>query len=144
MVVSTTSSSSAVFGQPDFTQLVWTVNGSEIRYGAFLTVIVNFLLLALVLFGLVTLLKRVGLGNFRAQGSHECPYCKEFAGEAVDDRGEGGSDDEPQCQVEHVPAERECPVNSPHRPFTTTPLSVPVAARRASSREPVNRDNDLR
>ena len=24
----------------------------------------------------------VGLGNFRSQGSHECPYCKEFV--AVD------------------------------------------------------------
>ena len=55
-----------------------TLHGSEIRYGAFLTVIVNFLLLALVLFGLVKLLKRTGLGNFRAQGSHECPFCKEF------------------------------------------------------------------
>ena len=50
----------------------------RIRYGAFLTVIVNFLLLALVLFGLVKLLKKIGLGNFKAQGSHECPYCKEF------------------------------------------------------------------
>ena len=68
----------AVFGRPDFTRLVWTLNGSEIRYGAFLTVIVNFLLLALVLFGLVKLLKRAGLGNFRAQGSHECPFCTEF------------------------------------------------------------------
>ena len=44
----------------------------------FLTIIVNFLLLALVLFGLVKLLKRAGLGNFRAQGSHECPFCTEF------------------------------------------------------------------
>ena len=72
----------AIFGQPDFTRLAWTLNGSEIRYGAFLTVIVNFLLLALVLFGLVKLLKRAGLGNFRAQGSHECPFCTEFV--AVD------------------------------------------------------------
>ncbi len=68
----------AIFGQPDFSQLAWTLNGSDIRYGAFLTVIVNFLLLALVLFGLVKLLKRIGLGNFRSQGSHECPFCKEF------------------------------------------------------------------
>ena len=66
----------AVAGQPDFTQLVWTLNGAEIRYGAFITVIVNFLLLALVLFGLVKLLKKVGLGNFRAQGSHECPSAR--------------------------------------------------------------------
>ena len=68
----------AIFGQPDFGALTFAVNGSEIRYGAFLTVVVNFLLLALVLFGLVKLLKKIGLGNFRAQGSCECPYCKEF------------------------------------------------------------------
>ena len=68
----------AIFGQPDFSALAFTVNKSEIRYGSFLTVLLNFLLVALVLFGLVKLLKRFGLGNFRAQGSHECPYCKEF------------------------------------------------------------------
>jgi large conductance mechanosensitive channel len=68
----------AIFGQPDFFDLVFTLNGSEIRYGAFLTVVINFLLLAAVLFSLVKLLKRVGLGNFKAQGSRECPYCKEF------------------------------------------------------------------
>lgn len=68
----------ALFGQPDFSDLVVTVNGTGIRYGAFRTVLINFLLLALVLFGMVKLLKRVGLGNFKAQGSQECPYCKEF------------------------------------------------------------------
>jgi large conductance mechanosensitive channel len=68
----------AAFGQPDFSGLVWTLNGAQIRYGAFLTQLLNFLLLGLVLFALVKVLKRIGLGNFRAQGSHECPYCKEF------------------------------------------------------------------
>ncbi len=68
----------AIFGQPDFSALTFTLNGSEIRYGSFLTGLLNFLLLAFVLFVLVKLMKRAGLGNFRAQGSRECPYCKEF------------------------------------------------------------------
>lgn len=68
----------AVAGQPDFSALKFTLNGSEIRYGSFLTVLVNFLLLAAVLFLLVKALKTMGLGSFRAQGSRECPYCKEF------------------------------------------------------------------
>jgi large conductance mechanosensitive channel len=68
----------AIFGTPDFTALSFTVNNAEIRYGNFLTVLVRFLLLALVLFGIVKVLKRFGLGNFRAQGQQECPYCKEF------------------------------------------------------------------
>lgn len=68
----------AIFGKPDFSSLMFTVNGAELKYGAFLTELLNFLLLGLVLFGLVKLMKKAGLGNFRAQGSRECPYCKEF------------------------------------------------------------------
>ncbi|NMH91259.1 large conductance mechanosensitive channel protein MscL [Pseudonocardia bannensis] len=68
----------AVFGQPDFSALKFVLNDSEIRYGAFLTAMVNFLLLGAVLFALVKLLRKAGLGSFRAQGSRECPYCKEF------------------------------------------------------------------
>ncbi|HVK21051.1 MAG TPA: large conductance mechanosensitive channel protein MscL [Actinokineospora sp.] len=68
----------AIFGKPDFSGLLFTVNGAELRYGAFLTELLNFLLLGVVLFGLVKLMKKAGLGNFRAQGSRECPYCKEF------------------------------------------------------------------
>jgi large conductance mechanosensitive channel len=68
----------AIFGKPDFTELVVTVNDAEIKYGAFLTDFVGFLLMALVLFGIVKVLKKAGLGNFRAQGQRECPFCKEF------------------------------------------------------------------
>lgn len=67
-----------IFGAPSFDDLSWTLRGTEIPYGTFLTSLVSFLLLALVLFGLVKLLKRAGLGNFRAQGQSECPFCKEF------------------------------------------------------------------
>ncbi|MFD0204332.1 MULTISPECIES: MscL family protein [Saccharothrix] len=68
----------AIFGQPDFGGFVFTVNNAEIRYGAFLTELLTFVLLGLVLFGLVKLMKLAKLGNFRAQGSRECPRCKEF------------------------------------------------------------------
>ncbi len=47
----------------------WTLNGAEVHHGAFLTVVVNFLLLALVPFGSVKLLKKIGLGNFRSPHS---------------------------------------------------------------------------
>lgn len=67
-----------VFGQPDFDALNATLGDSQIFYGRFLTQLVSFLLLGLVLFGLVKLIKRAGLGNFRAQGQTECPFCKEF------------------------------------------------------------------
>lgn len=67
----------AVFGQPDFSSLVWTVGKGQIGYGNFLTAIVNFLLIAFALLMVVKLLMRVGM-NFRAQGNRECDYCKEF------------------------------------------------------------------
>ncbi|CAM3738290.1 large conductance mechanosensitive channel protein MscL [Smaragdicoccus niigatensis] len=72
----------ALFGKPDFSNLSLTVNGAEIKYGAFLTDLVSFLLLAVVLFALVRILIRYKMGNFKAQGTVECEYCKEFV--AVD------------------------------------------------------------
>ena len=68
----------AIFGKPDFSELTFEFNNAEIKYGAFLTDFVGFLLMAIVLFSIVKLLKKAGLGNFRAQGQRECPYCKEF------------------------------------------------------------------
>lgn len=68
----------AIFGTPDFSALTFPVNGAEIAYGKFLTDLVSFLLLVIVMFGLVKVVKAAGLGNFRAHGQRECPWCKEF------------------------------------------------------------------
>jgi len=38
------------FGEPNFDAIVWTVNGSEIMIGAFITAIVSFLLVAIGVF----------------------------------------------------------------------------------------------
>lgn len=38
------------FGQPDFSAMTWTINDSEIRWGAFVTASVVFLLTALAVF----------------------------------------------------------------------------------------------
>jgi large conductance mechanosensitive channel len=43
----------AVGGQPDFSALKFTVNGSEFRYGAFLNALISFLVIAAVVFFLV-------------------------------------------------------------------------------------------
>jgi large conductance mechanosensitive channel len=40
----------AIFGQPDFSALTFTVNGSEFRYGQFLNALIAFLTIALVVF----------------------------------------------------------------------------------------------
>lgn len=56
----------AIFQQPDVSRHAITLDGSEIRYGGFRTVLVEFPILAAVLFGLVTRFEAAGPGNLRA------------------------------------------------------------------------------
>jgi large conductance mechanosensitive channel len=66
-----------IFGKPDFGDLVITVNETKIRYGMFLTDLVNFVLLAALLFGVVKFIVFVGMGRGRAFVMQQCPYCHE-------------------------------------------------------------------
>jgi large conductance mechanosensitive channel len=68
----------ALTGQGSTESLTFSVNGGEVHYGTFLASLVSFVILAGILFLIVTAIKRAGLGNFRAQGQRECPFCKEF------------------------------------------------------------------
>ena len=43
----------AVFGKTNFSNLTWTLNGSVIRYGSFLTAVINFLIIAATLFVII-------------------------------------------------------------------------------------------
>lgn len=103
----------AIFGRPDFSSLTFSLNGSDIKYGSFLTVLVNFLLVAAVLLALVKLLKRLGMGNFKAQGSRECPYCKEFV--AIDAS---------KCKFCTADIEPQVRDDDDERPVTTTQQRV--------------------
>lgn len=69
----------AIAGQPDFSDLIVTVGGGSIRYGSFLTTVVNFLIVAFVLFLLVkgiNKLVRPKDASDEAPSIRECPYCK--------------------------------------------------------------------
>ncbi|MFM2387057.1 MAG: Large-conductance mechanosensitive channel [Bacteroidota bacterium] len=68
----------AVGGQPDLSG--WTIKfrEGEIHIGNFIGALINFLILAVVLFMVVKVIMYFKLANFRAQGSRECPYCREF------------------------------------------------------------------
>ena len=66
-----------IFGQPDFDKLTIDVNHGHIYYGRFLTDLVNFLLLAALLFGVVKFIVFIGVGRGRAFTTQECPYCNE-------------------------------------------------------------------
>jgi len=69
----------AIAGQPDFTQLKFHLNGAEIKYGAFLTDFLNFLILAFVMFAIVKMIIRIGILKNRKFTIDDvtCPYCQE-------------------------------------------------------------------
>ena len=70
----------------NFSDLVWQVGGVSIGYGAFITAILNFLIMALVLFFIVKAinatralggkLKRTGTAEPEPPKEKTCPYCK--------------------------------------------------------------------
>ena len=49
----------AIFGQPDFGSLTIDIGDAEIRYGSFITVLINFLIVAFVLFLIVKAASRL-------------------------------------------------------------------------------------
>jgi large conductance mechanosensitive channel len=68
----------ALFGQPDFSGLDFTINDSVFRYGEFLNAVLSFVLIAAVLFFLVV--KPVNAVAKRRAGpeepaTRECPEC---------------------------------------------------------------------
>jgi large conductance mechanosensitive channel len=70
----------AIFGQPDFSDLKFTINGSVFRYGAFINAVISFLLIAVVVFFLIVkplnaLMARMGRGGEAETPSRDCPYC---------------------------------------------------------------------
>lgn len=70
----------------NFTELVWKIGGVTIQYGSFITAIINFLLMAIVLFLLVKGISGArNLGGKLKKGEtpapaapteKTCPYCK--------------------------------------------------------------------
>ena len=70
----------------NFTDLVWQIGGVTIKYGSFITAIINFLLMAIVLFLLIKAISATReLGGKLKKGEvaaaavpteKTCPYCK--------------------------------------------------------------------
>lgn len=70
----------AFVGKPNFDYLICHVNGAEIKYGAFITAIVNFLILAAVIYFLLVLPTQYLLKKFNPQkaeppSTKACPQC---------------------------------------------------------------------
>jgi large conductance mechanosensitive channel len=70
----------AFIGKPNFDYLIGHVNGAEIKYGAFLTSVVNFLILAAVIYFFLVVPTQALLRRFNPQKAEPpttkaCPQC---------------------------------------------------------------------
>ena len=69
-----------IFGGMDFSDVVLTINGSNFGIGKFITAIINFLLIALVLFSIIKAINKAQtIGKKKeeeaAPTTKKCPYC---------------------------------------------------------------------
>ena len=71
-----------IAGKMDFSQFILVINGSEIRYGAFITAIINFIINAFIIFCLVKVINKLSeVGKKeepkepKAATTKKCPYC---------------------------------------------------------------------
>ena len=71
----------AIFGQPDFSGLTFTVNGSKFLYGTFINAVISFVLIAVaVYFVVVVPMNKIAERRARGQAPEEettkqCPEC---------------------------------------------------------------------
>ena len=71
----------AIFGQPDFSALTFTINGSKFLYGAFINAVISFLLIAAAIYFVVVVpMNKLAERRARGQGPAEpdakqCPEC---------------------------------------------------------------------
>ena len=70
----------ALGGEPDFSELAFTINGSEFAYGVFVNALLTFLIIAAVVFFLVIKPVNALLARLRPEPkvdtpTRECPEC---------------------------------------------------------------------
>ena len=70
-----------MFAKVDFNHLVATVNGVELQYGAFIMAVVNFVIVALVLFSIIKAMNKASSLTKKNEETEEepttkeCPFC---------------------------------------------------------------------
>ena len=83
-----------LFANTDLSYLVWTIGDVEIRYGSFITAVINFVIMAFVIFLLVKGINKLSEAGKKKEDTEPaqpvkpatkiCPYCKsEIAADAV-------------------------------------------------------------
>jgi len=68
-----------LFAKTDFTDMVLTIRGVDIRYGAFLTAVINFMIMAFVIFLFLKMINKVSsirkVEEVKTPTTKKCMYC---------------------------------------------------------------------
>lgn len=72
-----------IVGSMDFSMYSFSINGSEIRYGSFITSVINFIIMALIIFLMIKVLNQLNQLSHLNKKPEEpaapttkiCPYC---------------------------------------------------------------------
>ena len=75
----------AIIGKPDFGYLVGHINGGEIKYGNFITAVINFLILAAVVYFFLVLPTQYLLKKFNPPAPEPEPVPTKTCGECLSD-----------------------------------------------------------
>jgi len=70
----------AIVGEPNFDNLIWNVHGGKVQYGTFLTAVIDFLILAAVIYFFLVLPTQYLLAKMKPQEAapppmKTCPQC---------------------------------------------------------------------
>ena len=69
-----------IFASTDFSNLIATINGSEVKYGAFITAIINFIIMAFNIFCIVKALNKLAERKKKEEANEPtektCPFCQ--------------------------------------------------------------------
>lgn len=84
-------------GSPDFTTNTFSINGSEFRYGAFITAIINFIIIAAAIFFLVVkpmaaMMERIKRGEAKAPEAVVPPPAWEYKSASEGDLNKLGAE----------------------------------------------------
>ena len=69
-----------IFASTDFSNLIATITGSEVMYGAFITAIINFIIMAFIIFCIVKGLNKLAERKKKEEANEPtektCPFCQ--------------------------------------------------------------------
>ena len=69
-----------IFASTNFSNLIATINGSEVKYGAFITAIINFIIMAFIIFCIVKGLNKLAERKKKEEANEPtektCPFCQ--------------------------------------------------------------------